>query len=106
MQSFDIVILDPPSFVKSKKNIDTAMRGYIDLNCNVIKNMKKSSFLFTFSCSHHIDDKLFKEIITRSSAEAKKKIKVIESLNCSPDHPILPFMSETKYLQGFLLQIL
>ncbi len=106
MQSFDIVILDPPSFVKSKKNIDTAMRGYIDLNCNVIKNMKKSSFLFTFSCSQHIDDKLFTEIISRSSIETKKKIKVIESLNCSPDHPILPFMSETKYLQGFLLQIL
>jgi 23S rRNA (cytosine1962-C5)-methyltransferase len=105
IENSDFIINDPPSFTKSRKNLDTAMRGYIDLNKSIMKNMKNASFLFTFSCSHHIDEKTFENIITKSASESKIIIKIIEQINCSPDHPILPFMNETKYLNGLLLYI-
>ena len=105
IEKSDFIICDPPSFTKSKKNIDTAVRGYIDLNKTILRNMKNDSFLFTFSCSHHIDEKMFGIIITKSAAESKKNIKIIELINCSPDHPVLPFMSETQYLKGLLLSV-
>jgi 23S rRNA (cytosine1962-C5)-methyltransferase len=105
LKNSDLVILDPPSFAKSKKNIETAKRGYIDLNSSVLKMIKKQSLLFTFSCSHHIDNKLFYEILARSSSESRRDIKIIEEINCSPDHPVLPAMNETKYLKGFLILV-
>lgn len=102
---FDIIILDPPSFTKSKKNVSSAMEGYIELNSKAMKLLKPDSILFTFSCSHHIDEKAFETIITKSSQKAKRKIQVINFKNCSYDHPILPQMPETKYLKSYILRV-
>ena len=105
-ERFDVVILDPPSFTKSKKNLIPAMKGYIELNTKAMKLLKANSLLFTFSCSHHISDKHFEEIIIKSSVNSGRKIQVIEYLNCSFDHPVLIQMNETKYLKGYLLRVL
>ncbi|MBI5402605.1 MAG: class I SAM-dependent rRNA methyltransferase [Ignavibacteriae bacterium] len=102
---FDLVILDPPSFTKSKKNVNSAIEGYIELNSKAMKLIKPGGILFTFSCSHHIDEKTFESIISKSALTAKRKIQVIGFKNCSYDHPVLPQMPETKYLKSYLLKI-
>jgi len=103
---FDIIILDPPSFTKSKKNVNSAIEGYIELNSKAMKLLKPGSFLFTFSCSHHIDEKNFENIISKSALNAGKKIQVIGFKNCSYDHPVLPQMLETKYLKSYFLKVI
>lgn len=103
---FDAIILDPPSFTKSKKNVNSAIEGYIELNSKAMKLLKPDSYLFTFSCSHHIDEKNFENIISKSALKAKRKIQVIDFKNCSYDHPVLPQMPETKYLKSYFLKVI
>lgn len=105
-ERYDIIILDPPSFTKSKKNLFTALKGYEELNYKAMKLLKPNSLLFTFSCSHHISEKNFEDMLIRSSAESKRKVQIIEFRNSSYDHPVLPQMNETKYLKGYLLRVL
>lgn len=105
-EKYDFIILDPPSFTKSKKNLVTALKGYFELNYKAMKLLKPNSMLFTFSCSHHVNEKNFSDILIKSSAEAGKKIQILEFSNCSFDHPVLPQMSETNYLKGYLLRVI
>jgi 23S rRNA (cytosine1962-C5)-methyltransferase len=103
---FDVIILDPPSFTKSKKNVNPAIEGYIELNSKAMKLLKPDSVLFTFSCSHHIDEKTFENIIAKSALKAKRKVQIIDFKNCAYDHPVLPQMPETKYLKSYLLRVI
>lgn len=105
-ERFDIVILDPPSFTKSKKNIHSAAKGYQELNYKAMRLLAKGGLLFTYSCSHHISEELFEDILKKSSAIAKRKVQIIEKNTCSYDHPVLPSMPETKYLKGYVLRVL
>jgi len=102
---FDLIILDPPSFTKSKKNLFTALKGYEELNYKAMRMLKPNSLLFTFSCSHHINEKNFEEVLVKSASLAKRKIQIIEFRNCSYDHPVLPQMNETTYLKSYLLRV-
>ncbi|MBK9334486.1 MAG: class I SAM-dependent rRNA methyltransferase [Ignavibacteria bacterium] len=104
-ERYDFIILDPPSFTKSKKNVFTALKGYTELNYKAMKLLKPNSFLFTFSCSHHISEKAFEEMLIQSAEKAGRSIQIIEFRNSSFDHPVLPQMSETKYLKGYLLRV-
>jgi 23S rRNA (cytosine1962-C5)-methyltransferase len=103
---FDVVILDPPSFTKTKKNIPTAMQGYIEVNYKAMRLLKPNSLLFTYSCSHHISEKNFEEVLVKSALEAKKNIQILEFSSSSFDHPVLPQMPETKYLKGYVVRVL
>lgn len=105
-ERFDFIILDPPSFAKSKKNLFTALKGYTELNYKAMRLLKPNSMLFTFSCSHHVSEKNYEDMLIKSAAEAKRKIQIIEFRNCSFDHPVLPQMNETKYLKGYLLRVI
>lgn len=102
---YDFIILDPPSFTKSRKNLIPALKGYEELNYKAMKLLKPNSFLFTFSCSHHISEKNFEDMLNMASAKAKRKIQIIEFRNCSFDHPVIPQMNETKYLKGYLIRV-
>ncbi len=102
-RKYDLIILDPPSFTKSRKNINTAIEGYIEINSKALKLLKKNSILITYSCSHHIGEDKFLNIIVKSSLKSGREIKIIDSSRCSYDHPILPQMPETSYLKGFTL---
>ncbi len=104
-QKFNVIVLDPPSFTKSKKNVPAAVKGYIELNCKAMRLLHKNSFLFTYSCSHHISESQFEDILVKSAAQANRKIQIIDFANCSYDHPVLPQMSETKYLKGYILLV-
>lgn len=101
---YNIVILDPPSFTKSKKNINTAVSAYINLNTKALKLLVPNSVLFTFSCSYHISGDIFLNIIRQSSYKANKRIQILETINCSVDHPVLPQMPETAYLKGYVIR--
>lgn len=105
-ERYDLVILDPPSFTKSRKNIYPALKGYAELNYKAMRLLKPNSILCTFSCSYHISEKHFEEMLISSALEAKRKIQIIEFRNCSFDHSVLPQMPETKYLKGYFLRIL
>ncbi|MBV6479279.1 MAG: Ribosomal RNA large subunit methyltransferase I [Ignavibacteria bacterium] len=104
-KKYDVIILDPPSFTKSRKNLVSALKGYEELNTKCMRLLKTNSLLFTFSCSHHISEKTFEDVIVKSSLSSKRKIRILESINCSFDHPVIPQMNETKYLKGYLLNV-
>lgn len=104
-KKFDFVILDPPSFTKSKKYIKSAESGYIEINSSAMKILKNNSVLMTYSCSHHINENIFESILVKSAAEAGRKIQIIGNSELSPDHPVLPQMQETKYLKGFVVLV-
>lgn len=104
-KKYDVIILDPPSFTKSRKNLVSALKGYEELNTKCMRLLKTNSLLFTFSCSHHISEKTYEDVIIKSSLSSKRKIRILESINCSFDHPVIPQMNETKYLKGYLLNV-
>lgn len=102
-QKYNVIVLDPPSFTKSKKNVPSAVKGYIELNYKAMRLLHRNSFLLTYSCSHHISESAFEDILVKAAAQAKRKIQIVDFANCSYDHPVLPQMSETKYLKGYIL---
>lgn len=102
---YDLIILDPPAFVKHKESINRAFRAYKDLNKTAISKMKPGSFLLTCSCSYHVSEELFQNILFRASLEANRKVKIIEKHRLAHDHPISIFHPESSYLKSLLLYI-
>lgn len=96
---FDMVILDPPSFTKSKKNIPAALRGYKDINSAALRLINAGGFLATASCSHHITEDGFLSAIEQAAIKAKRDVQLLEFAGAAPDHPVIPAMPETKYLK-------
>ena len=102
---YDLVILDPPAFTKKRTDIDAAFRAYKDLNQEAMSKMAKNSLLLTCSCSYHIDEELFKNILFRAALEAKRSVRIVSSHRMAMDHPISVFHPESAYLKSFLLAI-
>jgi 23S rRNA (cytosine1962-C5)-methyltransferase len=102
---YDVIVLDPPTFTRTKQNIEGAVRGYKEINLRALKMLAPGGILATFTCSHHIDAELFKSVVVDAGADAKKTLRLIKVLTQSPDHPILPAVPETEYLRGLLLQV-
>ena len=102
---YDIVILDPPSFTKSKKNVSMAIKGYKEINTNGLKLVNANGIFISASCSHHIDQPTFLNIIRESAVKANRKIRLLRFSGASPDHPILPSMPETQYLKFALFSV-
>lgn len=100
-EKFDIVISDPPAFTKSKKNIPDAIGAYFGINKRAIKNLIPGGILLTSSCSHHIYEDKFYEIIQKAAQSNRRKLRLIYRGLQSPDHPILDALPETKYLKFF-----
>ena len=105
-EKFDVVILDPPSFTKSKKNIPMARKGYKEVNTNAIRLLNDGGILATGSCSHHLIDEMFLDLVGQAAAAAGRRIQLVEWRGAAFDHPVLPAMPETKYLKFgiFILQ--
>ncbi len=105
-ETFDVIILDPPAFTKSRNTIESAVRGYKEINLRAMKILEKGGFLVTCSCSHHIDPDLFLDIIYDASIDSKRRIRQVEFRSQSKDHPILLSSEETQYLKCAILQVL
>lgn len=102
---FDLIILDPPAFAKSKKDLPRATRGYKDINLQAIRHLKDGGLLATFSCSNHIDADLFQKIVQGAVSDAGKTAQILQVLGPGPDHPVNLAHPEGHYLKGFLLRI-
>jgi 23S rRNA (cytosine1962-C5)-methyltransferase len=98
-KKFDVVILDPPSFTRSRKNVKSALRGYRAINGLALSIINEGGFLVTASCSHHITEESFLETVDESSRKSGRKLRLLELSGASPDHPVLISMPETKYLK-------
>jgi 23S rRNA (cytosine1962-C5)-methyltransferase len=96
---YDLVIVDPPAFAKNKKTIMTALKGYRELNTKAMMVLEPSGILATASCSHHVTEEAFIEMIDDSARKAGRKVRILSFQGASPDHPVLPSMPETKYLK-------
>ncbi|MBI4432589.1 MAG: class I SAM-dependent rRNA methyltransferase [Candidatus Omnitrophica bacterium] len=104
-RKFDLVILDPPSFVKKKDAIEGALSGYKEILLRSMKILKPDGLLAVFSCSYHIDDTLLLKSSLSAAHDARKTLKIIRFFKQSADHPINPFIPETYYLKGFLFSV-
>lgn len=102
---FDVVVLDPPSFTKSRKNVGTAKRGYREINANAMKLLDEGGILASASCSHHVSGDDFVDILGDSASAAGRRVRILERQGAAPDHPILPSMPETEYLKFAILQV-
>ncbi len=102
---YDLIIVDPPAFAKSKKSIPNALRGYKEINKKVFKKIKPGGIVFTFSCSQRVEPMLFRKTIFSAAAETGRKIRIIHQLTQDIDHPINIFHPETEYLKGLALYV-
>ncbi|MBI24778.1 MAG: rRNA large subunit methyltransferase I [Roseibacillus sp.] len=105
-EQFDLIILDPPSFTRSKKALGDAMRGYKEIHLRALKLLDHDGYLATFSCSHHVSRELFLNNVRDAAVDARRTLRLVESYTQRADHPILPTIPETEYLKGFCLQLL
>jgi 23S rRNA (cytosine1962-C5)-methyltransferase len=103
---YDLVLLDPPAFARSKKAVPRALAGYKDVNLLGMRLTKPEGFLVTSSCSHHVTEQELWTGIRLAARDAKRQIRLLEQRGQARDHPILATMPETRYLKYFLLQIL
>lgn len=104
-ESYDIIILDPPSFTRNKKTLNDAMRGYKEIHLRGLKLLEKNGFLSTYCCSHHASRQLFLDNVVSASVDAKKSVRLVENHHQRLDHPVLPGIPETEYLKGFTFQL-
>lgn len=102
---FDVVILDPPAFTKSKSSVKNAIKGYREINLRAMKLVKDGGYLATCSCSHFMTPDLFAETIGQAARNGKKRIRQVEYRTQAPDHPILWAAEESYYLKFFIFQI-
>ncbi len=102
---FDLIILDPPKFAHTHEKIESAIRGYKDINLQAMKLLEKGGILFTFSCSGAISLELFSKIITWSAMDARRQIQVIKRLGQPIDHPHLTSFLESEYLKGLICRV-
>lgn len=101
----DTVILDPPKFAFSKRNVEKATHGYKDINMLAMKLLKRGGVLITFSCSGAVSRDLFQKVLFGAAVDAGRTVQIIEQLSQGPDHPILLTCPETEYLKGFVCRV-
>ncbi|HSX12058.1 MAG TPA: class I SAM-dependent rRNA methyltransferase, partial [Rhabdochlamydiaceae bacterium] len=103
--NYDLIILDPPAFAKKRKDIHDACQGYVRLNQTVFKKMAPRSYLLTCSCSQHIDESLFKNLIFQAAMHAGRRVKILSSHRQALDHPVSLAHPEGAYLKSLFLYI-
>jgi 23S rRNA (cytosine1962-C5)-methyltransferase len=103
---YDLVVLDPPSFTRTRSGLRDALRGYRELHMRAFKLLSKNGLLATFSCSHHVSDNEFAQAIADALVDARRSARRLRRFEQAPDHPVLPTIPETEYFKGFLLEMM
>jgi 23S rRNA (cytosine1962-C5)-methyltransferase len=103
---YDLIILDPPSFTKTKSGLRDAVRGYRELHVRAFKLLSKDGLLATFSCSHHVSENAFALMIADALVDARRSARRLRRFEQAPDHPVLPTLPETEYFKGVLLEMM
>ena len=105
-ETFDLIILDPPSFTKTKGGLHDALRGYKELHLRAFKLLSPNGMLATFSCSHHVGAEIFEKIISDALVDAHRSARRLRRYEQALDHPVLPTLPETEYFRGLLLEMM
>ncbi|MGB9665667.1 MAG: class I SAM-dependent rRNA methyltransferase [Ignavibacteria bacterium] len=104
-RKFDVINLDPPSFTKTKKNVPQAKKGYYVINNHAFHMIKEGGYILTSSCSHHMSEDDFQEIVLTAALKAGRQYMILKTGEAAIDHPIHPRMPETRYLKFMLLKV-
>jgi len=105
-EKFDLIILDPPSFTKSKGGLHGALRGYKELHVRAFQLLAPNGLLATFSCSHHVGTEIFEKVIAEALVDARRSARRLRRYEQALDHPVLPTLPETEYFRGMLLEMM
>ena len=101
---YDLIILDPPSFTRTREAVPNALRGYKEIHVRAFKLLKPGGLLATFCCSHHVDATTFRDVILSAAYDTRSVLRQTAIFSQSPDHPIIPMIPETEYLKGFMFE--
>jgi 23S rRNA (cytosine1962-C5)-methyltransferase len=104
-ETWDLIVLDPPPFAKSKSTLEGALRGYKELNLRAMKALAPGGLLATYTCSHHMQDAELRGVLADAAADAKRKVQVVEFCHQPADHPVLITMPESEYLRGYIVRV-
>ncbi len=104
-EKYDVVILDPPAFTKSRDSVKNAVKGYKEINLRGMKLLRDKGYLCTCTCSHFMNSELFLETVIKASKDAHKRLRLVEQRAQSPDHPIVLGMDESSYLKFLIFQV-
>lgn len=104
-EKFDVVILDPPAFTKSRNSVKNAVKGYREINLRAMKLIRDGGFLATCSCSHFMTEELFAKTIGQAAANVHKRLRQVEFRTQAPDHPVLWAAEESYYLKFYIFQV-
>ena len=102
---YDTIVLDPAAFAKSRKNLETALRGYKELNLRALKMLRSGGTLVTCSCSYHVAEGEFLKVVADAAHDAHKTVRLLEKRGQAKDHPILPHVPETGYLKCLIFNV-
>jgi 23S rRNA (cytosine1962-C5)-methyltransferase len=101
---WDVIILDPPPFAKSRSALEGALRGYKEINLRAVKRLVPGGLLATYTCSHHMQDAELRHVLAEVAADSRRRLRVVEWAHQPTDHPVLATMPESEYLRGYLLR--
>jgi 23S rRNA (cytosine1962-C5)-methyltransferase len=104
-RQYDTIVLDPPAFAKTKRAVPTALRGYKELNLRALKMLRPGGVLVTCSCSFHVSEGEFLEMLASAAADAGRRVRILEKRGASQDHPVLLSVPETSYLKGVIASV-
>ena len=104
--AYDLIILDPPSFTKTKGGLRDALRGYRELHVRAFKLLSHDGLLATFSCSHHVNETIFNQTVADALVDARRSARRLRRFEQALDHPVLPTLPETEYFKGLLLEMM
>jgi 23S rRNA (cytosine1962-C5)-methyltransferase len=105
-QQYDTIVLDPPAFAKTKRVLETAIRGYKELNLRAVKMLRPGGVLVTCSCSFHVSEGEFLEMLGSAAADAGRRVRILEKRGAALDHPTLSGVPETSYLKCIICQVI
>lgn len=103
-EGFDVIVLDPPAFIKSRKTVKEGEKGYLTINRRAMEILKEGGYLVTCSCSYHMGREMFRDLLAKAARLAGREMRLLESRSQAGDHPVLLNVPETEYLKCVLLQ--
>jgi 23S rRNA (cytosine1962-C5)-methyltransferase len=105
-ERFDVIVLDPPAFAKNRASLKAAIRGYKEINLRALKLLNANGVLITCTCSYHVSEELFLEIVAQAAIDARRRVQVVEKRMQASDHPVLVGMPETYYLKCVIARVM
>jgi 23S rRNA (cytosine1962-C5)-methyltransferase len=104
-QQYDTIVVDPPAFAKSRKNLETALRGYKELNLRALKMLRPGGILVTCSCSYHVSEADLLQVVAEAAGDAHRTLRLLERRGQAQDHPVLLSVPETAYLKCLIFNV-